>query len=232
MIEYHQFSDRQKLAVALGGKVACDLRQGIASRGRAVLAVSGGSTPKLFFEQLGADPDVDWSRVSITLVDERWVDPASPRSNEALVRTHLMLGPAAAARFVPLYSGGETPTREKLVLTKNRLNPLLATRFDTVVLGMGNDGHTASYFPGARNLDKALASREPVVDIEAAGAGEPRITLTLPTLINARHLYLHIQGAEKKATLERAQSGTDISEMPIRAILQQNRLSINLFWCP
>ncbi len=228
----HEFADPSALADALAARIGADLNAGLAARGSALLAVSGGSTPRLFFERLGARNDIDWSGVTITLVDERWVPASSDRSNAALVQKHLMRGPASAARFVPLFSGGHTPTPSAVAQTAGRLQPFLSAPFDAVVLGMGNDGHTASFFPGADNLEQALNSTAPVIAISAPGAGEPRITLTLPTLLNCAHLYLHIQGEEKQATLNRALQGDDISAMPIRAVLQRHAAELNLFWCP
>lgn len=225
------FGDRAALAGALAEAVAGDLKAGIAARGTGALAVSGGSTPKAFFEALSARADIDWDRVVVTLVDERWVGEESERSNARLVRGALLGGPASAARFVPLHSGGDVPTAERLATTVAAL-AALPRPFDAVVLGMGNDGHTASFFPGGDRLDEALEGAGPVVAIEAPGAGEPRVTLTLPVLLDTRSLYLHIEGEEKAGTLERARGAGAVEEMPVRAVLRQTRKDVQVFWCP
>jgi len=223
--------DRETLARTLAEDIAVHLKAGIARRGAAVLAVSGGSTPRAFFEALAGHGDIDWPRVTVTLVDERWVAESSERSNAGLVRRCLLQGPAAAAGFVPLYSGGERPDAGAVAHTNAALKGL-SHPFAAVVLGMGNDGHTASFFPGGDALDQALTDKGPAIAIDAPGAGEPRITLTLPHLLGTDALYLHIEGAEKAATLARALEDGAIAEMPVRAVLRQKTNPVTVFWCP
>lgn len=232
MLERNDFAGKLDLANALADAVAKNLNAGIAERGAASLAVSGGSTPKTFFEVLGARDEVDWSRVTVTLVDERWVDDTSDRSNSRLVKLNLLRGPAAAAGFVPLYSGGDIPTLEAIKRTNDHLASV-PHPFDAVILGMGNDGHTASFFPGGDALEQALTEQGPALAIEAPGAGEPRATLTLPHLLATRALYLHIEGAEKAETLTRAlDPHGDVYDMPVRAVLRQDAKNVNIYWCP
>jgi 6-phosphogluconolactonase len=101
-----------------------------------------------------------------------------------------------------------------------------------VVLGMGNDGHTASFFPGGDNLATALAGEAPVVTMRAPGAGEPRVTLSLNRLLKADGLYLHIEGEEKAKVLEQALADGPVEDMPIRAVLRQTVTPLNVYWCP
>lgn len=230
-LERHDFADRDDLAETLAESVAQNLRDGIAGRGRAALAVSGGSTPARFFAALSGRTDVDWAKVVITLVDERWVDETSDRSNARLVRETLLTGPAAAALFVPLYSGGAEPTPEAITLTRQALDEV-PRPFDAVILGMGGDGHTASFFPGGDTLDAALGDPGPVLAIHAPGAGEPRVTLTLPHLLATRALYLHIEGEEKARVLDKALGDGDVADMPVRAVLRQDENPVTVFWCP
>lgn len=223
-----EFRDKDQLADALAEAVAGNLKSGAKSRGAASLAVSGGSTPARFFRALSQRDDVPWDKVTVTLVDERWVDESSDRSNGRLVRANLLTGRAAAASFVPLYQGGTEPDAYAAGLAQRRVPQPL----DAAVLGMGNDGHTASFFPGGDTLAEALTGEGPVVAIRAPGAGEPRVTLTLKALLAARALYLHIEGDEKVETLQRAEAEGPIEDMPVRAVLRQTQTPLTIYWCP
>ena len=230
-IERNVFSTRDRLAQALADAVVDNLNAGLDERGAAALAVSGGSTPKQFFQTLAARQDVDWENVTITLVDERWVHESSDRSNAGLVKDNLLAGPAAQAVFVPLYSGGDEPDAGAIARTNERFGQV-PMPFDAVILGMGNDGHTASFFPGGDTLTDALSAEGPAMGIKAPGAGEPRVTLTLPTLLKTRALYLHIEGDEKAQTLDKALETGPVTSMPVRAVLSQSHVPISLYWCP
>ena len=225
------FGSKEDLALALSEAVADDIKAGCQGRAAAAIAVSGGSTPAKFFSALGRRTDIDWARVIVTLVDERWVPETSDRSNAGLVNMKLLQGPAASARFIPLYAGGEVPDAAALARTATQLT-VVPERFAAVVLGMGNDGHTASFFPGGDNLSAALTSDAPVVAMHAPGAGEPRITLTLNRLLETDALYLHIEGEEKAKVLEKALAEGPVEEMPIRAILRQDKVPLNVYWSP
>lgn len=222
------FRDKDQLAEALADAIAANLKAGVKARGAASLAVSGGSTPARFFKALSARGDIPWDKVTVTLVDERWVDETSDRSNGRLVRAGLLQGRAALARFVPLYQGGVEPDPVKAGAAQAEVPQPL----DVAILGMGNDGHTASFFPGGDTLQQALTAEGPVVAIRAPGAGEPRVTLTLKRLVAARALYLHIEGEEKVKTLEKAEAQGPVEDMPVRAILRQTQTPLTIFWCP
>lgn len=218
MIEAERiFEAREALAETLARDVADELARAIEAKGRATLAVSGGTTPKLFFEKLSVI-DIPWGRVSVTLVDERQVPESSERSNARLVREHLLQNKAAAARFVPLV---DNPDAENI------------PAFDVAVLGMGNDGHTASFFPGGDTLAEAIdaETRKRLIAITAPGAGEPRLTFTLPVLAQAGRLALHIEGAEKKQVLKQALAEGPQEDMPVRAVLR-GPAPVTLYWCP
>ncbi|HEY0032182.1 MAG TPA: 6-phosphogluconolactonase [Devosia sp.] len=229
-IERRTFADKPTLAKELAEAVADRIRAAIAERGVAAIAVSGGSTPARFFQALGKTKDIDWSKVIVTLVDERWVDETNDRSNALLVNERMLQGPAAVARFFPLYSGGDEPDATHIAKT-NALLAQLPEQFAAVVLGMGSDGHTASFFPGGDTLDQALSDPGPTVSIRAPGAGEPRITFTLPRLLSADGLYLHIEGEEKATVLDAALGEGPVEDMPIRAVLRSGH-AVNVYWCP
>ncbi len=228
-IERHDFASATELAQALSEAIANRLASAIAKRGQATLAVSGGTTPLKLFEILSRKM-IDWNLVTITLVDERFVAADNDRSNEKLVRDHLLRDHAGVARFVGLYNPA-TSVEAAALAAASRIDALHRP-FDVVVLGMGNDGHTASFFPNADRLDQATdpKTRALVLPIQAEGAGEKRLTLTLPLIVEAHMLVLHIEGAAKQATLEKALAGDDVNEMPVRAVFRHARTPIELYW--
>lgn len=227
----HEYKARDQLAEALAAGVAAVLGGGIAERGSAVLAVSGGTTPAAFFARL-SEADIAWADVTITLVDERLVPPDHERSNLRLVRETLMQNRAAAANLVGLCDG-TTDDPQAAAEAADRLVGGLEP-FDAAILGMGTDGHTASFFPGGDRLVKALdpESHRHVVAMQAPGAGEPRLTVTLRRLLDAHFLALHIEGEEKKTVLEAALQPGPVEAMPVRAVLRGAGDRLNLFWAP
>ncbi|MFC3551928.1 6-phosphogluconolactonase [Lysobacter cavernae] len=231
----HVFDDSATLASALAKAVAADLRGAIARRGRARLAVSGGSTPRAFLTELSKQT-LDWAHVLVVPVDDRWVEPDHPRSNERLLRETLLQGAAAQAQLLPLRRPTPTPESALLpVLTRvtNEALPL-----DAVVLGMGEDGHIASLFPdlgahckGHRDIGLQPSGRAPVLAIRSAAAPEPRMTLTLSAIFTAPALYLHIEGAKKREVLDTA-ARDPRSTLPIRSVLAGAPVVPQLFWSP
>jgi 6-phosphogluconolactonase len=226
--EIHAFEDGEALAVALSSSIADALRAAIQARGEALIAVSGGSTPKRLFELL-SNETLDWSRVTVTLVDERWVPDTDERSNARMVEALLLQHKAADAEFVPLYVEAATP-EAGIAEVRTRVSALKHP-FDVVVLGMGPDGHTASFFPGGDRLDEALDldNTAQVLPMRAPGAGEPRITFTLRELLTAQTLYLHIQGNDKRNVLQKAVKPD--SDLPIASVLRDAE-QLDIYWCP
>lgn len=216
-----------ELASQLAGDVAGWLAEAIERRGMASLVVPGGSTPGLFLEAL-ARHRIDWSRVAVVPSDERCVPLASPRSNEAMIRTRLLSGPAAAADVVSLLPAGEGA--EALALVEARVRGLLP--FDVCVLGLGEDGHTASLFPVADRLAEALAEDAPaVLAITAPGVAEARLSLSATVLRGAAHVCLLIAGQAKRAALASALQAGPAEEMPVRAVLAGRR-PVHVYWSP
>ncbi|QIB34119.1 6-phosphogluconolactonase [Ancylobacter pratisalsi] len=226
----HELADGAAVATALADYVAAALAARLERDGMASLAVSGGRTPTRFFEALSTR-DLPWQKIAITLVDERWVRESSDRSNARLVRQHLLQGKAAAAKFVPL--ANDAPTPEAGLFAVNEALEDLAWPLACAVLGMGDDGHTASFFPGGDHLEEAIDPDASLglIPMRAPDAGEPRITLTLPVLLAADALALHIEGPAKRPVLEKALGEGPATEMPIRAVLRAPR-PLDIFWCP
>lgn len=229
MANFVEFSGAVALNQNFAGKIADALRQGIAANGKASLVVSGGRTPLDLFTQLTRQ-ELDWSKVVITLADERWVSPDNSASNEKLVRNNLLQGLAAAATFIGLKNAAATPfdgASETEIALQALPRPI-----DVVILGMGDDGHTASLFPGATNLAEGLALDSGLTCIGMTPLTAPldRITLTLPVLLDSRTIYLHLMGEAKRDVYERAEKGTDVNEMPVRAVLNQQQTPVNVYW--
>jgi 6-phosphogluconolactonase len=224
------FPTPEALAEALAGTIAAAIIKRLEKDGAAAIAVSGGTTPVRFIQAL-SKKSLNWSAVTITLVDERWVPADSPRSNAGLVRKNLLQGPASAASFVPLADAATTPEQGKAGI--EQAIRALNLPFAAVTLGMGNDGHTASFFPGGDRLAEALKpSRGQIVEtMHAEGAGEPRVTLTLPLLLAADMIAIQIEGAEKRAALDAAMQPGPATDMPIRAVLA-SQPAPDIFWCP
>lgn len=220
------FAEGAELARGLAERVATELEVALRTRGRALLAVSGGSTPKRFFAEL-SKADVDWSAVDITLADERWVPATDERSNARLLREHLLVNAAAAARFLPLHIEDQGPDAGAVLLEQDFVGLL---PIDVLVLGMGADGHTASLFPEGDQLDAALDPAGPrvLLPMHAPGAPEPRITFTLPVLAAARHLHLHIEGAAKQTVLREALAR---GELPIAKVLAACERAVDVWTC-
>lgn len=206
-------SNPQSLAWTLARHTASALDDAIGQRGIARLAVSGGRSPEAFLRCLDEQP-VDWARVAITLVDERWVPENDAASNAGMVR-RCMPCALAKATWLPLFRGASPADDAALV------EQVIATwlPLDVVVLGMGNDGHCASLFPGQDNLEKLLSTDgELLCAPSRAPDHSPRITLTGAVLRSARLQLLAISGEDKHATLCKAFSAPN-DLLPVAAFL-------------
>jgi 6-phosphogluconolactonase len=243
-IQWNEASDKEALAVVLADAIAKQLQVAIdsgsqsGSKAGASLVVSGGSTPAPVFARL-CESDIDWSQVKVTLADERWVPPGHADSNESLVRDTLLVKKASAAEFVSLYRDGISP-EQALTEVAHDLNKM-ASPFTVVILGMGNDGHTASLFPDAPGAQLSgamdLNSSESVAIMHPASVPQTRITLTRRALLNARHRILHITGEQKSQVLYDAigdspNNGYRDGMAPISGLLLESPESVSVFWSP
>ena len=213
---FRLFDSKATLHRTLAHHVAQNLTEAIAKKGSASLMLSGGNTPRPFLVELAGE-NVAWDKVKIGLVDERWVDPGSEKSNEHLVRTELLGQGAEAAAFFGMYREGksvEEACADVEATYKKELFP-----FDVVVLGMGGDGHTASLFPNRPELKHLFRDKIICGAAEAPVEPKTRLSLSLYAIASAAHCYVHIEGGEKLAVYEEAFSGKDTEAMPIRAVL-------------
>jgi len=219
-IDERRFADGESAARYLADTVAAALRAAVAARGQASLLVSGGKSPIPFFHALSQQA-LPWAQVWISLADERWLPPDAADANARLVAEHLLTGPAAAARFIPLKSDAETPEAGLAVSTAALAQ--IPRPFDVVVLGMGEDGHTASLFPGAAGIEAALApaGSASLVAIDPPAAPYPRISLTVPALLDTRLLLLALQGQKKEQVYREALTAPE--RHPIGVILRHRR---------
>lgn len=221
------------MVAALADEIVARINAGVAANGLASLVVSGGTTPGILFDRL-SQQRAPWTRTWITLSDERWIATTEYGSNEHLVRTRLLCGEAATARFVPLKTDdlspqAGAPKADAAVSGMHR-------PFDVTLLGMGDDGHTASLYPKAPELRAALDTKTPAlvhaVHAQNAAATDDRVTLTLRALLDSKWIVILIKGAAKMMTYETALKDPDPFAMPVRAILDQAQVPVSVFWSP
>jgi len=228
------FVSRTAMAGRLADVIEAHLGRSLAERGSASFAVSGGSTPADLYRELSTR-SLDWSNVRVVPVDERWVPPGTVGSNETLVRSTLIQNRAADAVFIGLWTGATSPAAG-LEEGERRLD---AVRFplDVVVLGMGVDGHTASWFPDCAGLKGALAERGSRLAAitakpsDVTGEYLDRMTFTLGAIRGAKEIALMISGNEKRAIFEKALDDGAVNDMPVRAILTA-RPDLWVCWAP
>jgi 6-phosphogluconolactonase len=226
-----RFADLETLSHELAAQIAKSLTAAIGARGLASLVVSGGRSPVRLFEILRTQT-LDWSRVCIALADERWVDPQNEASNERLVRDVLLKDQAATARFHGLKNGAPTPDLGAVSAWETFAR--VPRPFDAMILGMGDDGHTASLFPGSPNLPSALnpAAAAGCVGTWSPAAPHPRLSLNLTALLDSRRVVVLISGESKWRTYTAAYAAGPAQDMPVRAVLHQSRTPVDVMWSP
>ena len=226
MIREISTPDPQHLAESLRLRVLAILQQAIAARGSASLVVSGGRTPRRLFDLLAQSP-LDWSKVSVTLADERLVARGHADHNAGLVRAHLLQGKAAAAQFHPLWDGQGDPRAVAAAALAH-----FPAKFDVLLLGMGEDGHTASLFPDAPGLADALdpAHADPLLILPETASRQPRVSLSLSRLLASAHILLAFEGEAKHAVFTRAMAEGPQAELPVRAVLRHAAVPVEVYW--
>jgi len=228
---FRGFRNIDDLLTVLADEIVARLTDGVDRSGAASFVASGGTTPGALFDVLAKRP-APWRQVQVTLSDERWTEPTSERSNEHLVRTRLLTGEAAAATLVPMKTAAASARNAES--TVDAAIAAMPRPFDLVLLGMGNDGHTASLIPGSEGLAQALDATSPTlvraVDPPNVTHMGERMTLTLRALLDSRWIVLFIKGEEKLAAYKHALAGADVLENPVRAVLQQHAVPVSIFW--
>nr|WP_045107453.1 6-phosphogluconolactonase [Legionella hackeliae] len=225
-MQLHHFVDTDQLNQQFAQDIAQLLTQAITERGSAYLAVSGGKTPVGLFQKL-AETNLNWNCVTIVLTDERWLNPSESDSNEHLLRTYLLKNKAEKATFISLYSEKNEGTDELMTRLANM------PTFDVVILGMGEDGHTASLFPCSAEIKAGLAdTHTPALMVQPTTAPYRRISLSKTRLLNSRMIYLHLVGKKKLEVLNKAMADTNPLEMPIRAFIHHPTANIQIMYSP
>ena len=224
----HFFSSQGDLVFSLGKKIISNLEKAILEKGKASLLVSGGSTPKSLFNELSLY-NISWDKVNIALCDERWIDSKNKYSNVNLVRTTLLNNFAKSANFISMYQEDiNIEDAEKVCsdIYKNELFP-----FDVLILGMGNDGHTASLFPENIKLKMAFEEEDNLcISMTPKDVPYKRMSLTKKAILSADNIYLHFEGEEKQKVYEQIKDGIDSFKMPISEILNDSKKKIEVYY--
>ncbi|RZJ05361.1 MAG: 6-phosphogluconolactonase [Brevundimonas sp.] len=231
MLDIETFTDGASWADACAARLTDTLWAALAETGKALFAGSGGSTPAPIYRRM-AQANLDWSKVGVTLIDERYVPETSPESNAALIKQTLMTGPAAAARFVPLYHSEVTVDRAAALAAHALAGE--GAHLDAVLLGMGEDGHICSMFPNSPTLKTLLSPTLPPTVLgvphgrDGAAPSLERLSINLPYLMEARRVVLALTGAAKRAVFER-EAGGDPRVQPIAALIAAD-VPLEVLW--
>lgn len=225
MLTQRFYSNREEAAKAaacfLGGK----LKDGVEHYGNAVCALSGGSSPVGAYHYL-RDKEIAWDQIKVTLTDERLVPIDHRDSNAGMLRRELLSGNAGAAEFVSLFRGTHLLPETEADLR------LLPKPYDVVLLGMGEDGHTASLFPNTPTFPQMMSSENATELATTTHQESVRLTLTPRELLNARQIALLFFGDKKRSIYSKALERGDAAELPIRIALHQDRIPVTVFWAP
>lgn len=227
MINEHLFNDFDELQATLTEHLLNILSKALVKNGAAVMAVPGGSTPIPLFQEL-AKKKFNWEKVTFLLTDERWVDNSHTESNENLLRTHFL--DTSGANFIPLKSKADS-AKEGQKATEKRLEQIPFPT-DICLLGMGEDGHIASLFPDAPELNQALDtnSKQRCIAVSPPSTPQERLSLTLSALLNTNQIILLIKGDKKRKIYLEAKEAKNPITFPVGHILHQSHAPIDVYW--
>ncbi|RUO79226.1 6-phosphogluconolactonase [Pseudidiomarina taiwanensis] len=221
-LSLQKFENEKTLVHTFAEQICKQLTAAIAERGAAYLVVSGGSTPLPLFRELRTHA-IDWSAVTVVLADDRWVEPGSTASNARLVKEELLKDFAAAAKLVELVHDYAS-LKDAEQLAQQRLHGL--PTFDVVILGMGQDAHTASLFPCSDSIHDVFSSHADIVALQPSTAPHARLTLTPKRLLDSRQIYIHFNGEAKFKVLQQALEATDPEQAPIGYFARQQQVPV------
>ena len=225
----HFFDTRDEASVAAADRIASALARRLDGQGAASLVVSGGTTPARCFTAL-SQLDLAWNKVGVLASDERWVPGTDDASNEKLIRETLLVERAAAADLLAYYA--PQMTVEERCVELNAEIRLVPFPFACALLGMGTDGHFASLFPDAGNLEAGLdlESHMLCLPVMTEASPHPRITLTLAALSRSDEIVLLFFGDDKKIIYDKAKAGN--ARYPVTRLLKQKRAPVHVYWAP
>lgn len=223
----HTFETRHEASTAAAERIGELLANRLSNHPAASIVVSGGTSPKDCMASLSKMP-LDWARVQIALSDERWVPPDHEDSNEKLVRESLLVDHAASATLLPVYDGEVSPEERCEALQE----PLPVLPFACSLIGIGADGHFASLFPDAEQLDLGLDvdSAHLYIPVSTAASPHRRISMTLAGISRSDEIALLFFGDDKREVYERAKASANGD--PLSRLLRQKRAPVRLFWAP
>jgi len=227
-------SNREELYKAATSRIAVLLEDAVEKNSKASFIVPGGTTPAPIFERLSTMP-LDWSKISVSPSDERWIDIELEQSNEYLIKETLLINHAAEANFVALKNSAETASLGEKVTEKNLKS--LGSPCTVTILGMGPDGHVASLFPDCPQINDALdlESKKSCIAIDAqgcsvAGSYTERMSLTLAKIIDSDLVILLFTGQLKLDVLNQAMRERKSSSLPVAALLAQTKTPVEVYW--
>jgi 6-phosphogluconolactonase len=221
--------DREALEEKLADEICLQLQKDIEARGQASLLVSGGSTPKALFNTL-SQRSIDWQKVVVSLVDERFLPDGHNDQNGELVKAHLLQNEARKAEYLPMVQDAQDIDRN-MQLLKTAIQRIKRP-FSVVILGMGGDGHTASLFPESPQLDAGMAmdQTEDLLVTDPVTAPYQRITFTRKALLHTHRLFLHCYGEEKQQILTHALQQEGYLPYPIGGFNGRDGVELEVFW--
>jgi 6-phosphogluconolactonase len=228
VIELHAFEDPRAqsdaLAKAVGDALQASLTAQATGTGHVTLAVSGGSSPRPFLQTLSAEP-FDWARIAVTLVDDRWVPETDSASNSRFAHETLLQNAAQGAAFWPLVDTSQSLEAHVAALNADPRRTLP----DVAVLGMGEDGHTASIFADAPEWDFAITTPERFVAVHPGSAPHARVSWSMSALKQMGRLFLLIAGPRKLEVLNAAAAAPQ--KNAISKLANDKGVRLDVYWC-